>query len=775
MAASDGVRGGLSEWETFLQAKSHLLLRRPALLFQEAANEPDASSPARAAEVRLRAGLESRPWLRRLNKSDRRTGPVMTLPTRMDLISTVGFSHNGSTIAAGSSSSPYRLTFWDASSGRELHSVPMKGEVQNCAFAPSGDRIVVTIRERQGVWDVLYAASVFDAASGHEVAALHAEGPAWQPLSCAYAPDGTRVAIGSGTRLERLSVFEVVTGRHLAELVLGDRDMVGYVPACAFSEDGRYVAAASPECVKVWDAATFDMVFAAPGVMDESLYVPQHPRALTFTRDGSRLLAAYSDMVVRSWDTATWTEATSLKGTGSLGKAAFSSDGRLLACERDGNLVVWELKEGSEPVAIGDGAPQAFAQDGRLLSSFGKDLQVWSPSSRTDRRVGHAGGLTQCQFFSGGSFLVTASGDKTLKIWDTSSGTEIATLVGHGREVQGFEVSTDGRLLLSRGEDGVITWRLPSGRLLQKLGPWFGDTVHRGSALSPDGRRVALGCRHHRLQLVDSETGQTVLDFGGHSDDTKDPVEVCRFLAGGRRMLSVGFRGTFRLWDAESGALIASLASPSKSYLDWDATADGERFVTRWTHDTLKLWNGLTGREEAAITLPHGLKQVGFSPDSRVLATALYDHTLRLWDARTGEALASLVEDSSRGFVFSPDGRRLLTRESAGLAALTVWDVDGASVISSFGCESWCASFSPDGTIVVSSRDEWMRFWDAETGSLMACQRLSTGYPQVAWSPDGSIVAAGDSSGETHLLRIESGIRISSIPKGRHARVGGGV
>ena len=67
--------------------------------------------------------------------------------------------------------------------------------------------------------------------------------------------------------------------------------------------------------------------------------------------------------------------------------------------------------------------------------------------------------------------------------------------------------------------------------------------------------------------------------------------------------------------------------------------------------------------------------------------------------------------------------------------------------------------FSPDGTIVVSSRDEWLRFWDVATGSLIACQRLSTSFPEVAWSPDGSVVAVGDSSGEFHLLRLEGHVR----------------
>ncbi len=753
-------RAGLEEWLPFVLLKTHILTREPSLVFQEAANQPDGTAPADAALARLSEAPISRPWLRRLNKPERRSGLLMTIPTGMDIVGGVTLTPDGSRIVAGSYTSPHRLTVWDAATGRELVRLPVDGEVRALAVSPKGDRAVVATKERRypepdAVFpEDCYAAGVLDLARGETVAEFRVDAESWRPYCCAYSPDGARVAIGSESQFERLSIFDAATGQHVAELVLGDRDGFGYVTSCAFSSDGRFVAAASPESVKVWDASTFAEAFSGEIVMDR--YTPAHPRALAFSADGRRLLVAYSNMIVRIWETDTWQVVRTLAGNREIVETAFSPDGRLMACAESGNILLWDLDAASDPVRIGRGSPRMFRADGRLLCSFGNALQVWGTGSGLAAHAGHAGHITVCEFAPDGSFLVTGSEDHTLRTWTADRGAELAELTGHGRKIDSVEFSADGRRMISRAEEGVIAWEVPAGRLLAKLGPWFGDIIPRGSALSADGSRAALGARHHLLELSDPATGETLLRFGQHTDDIQDTVEECRFLADGRRMLSVGFKGTFRLWDTETGALVASIDSPTKSRLDWAAAGDGERFLTKWEHDAVKVWNGLTGREEVTITLPRALSQISFSPDSRTLATATYDRTIRFWDARTGEPRASFTEsDYDRGFVFFPDSRRLLTKPQVVQGELRVHDVATGSRLGSFGRETWDVGFSPDGTVIVSSSDEWLRFWDAQTFAPIACHRFDSGHPRVSWSPDGSVVAVGDWSGDLHLLRLE--------------------
>src|SRR5687767_4842465 len=66
--ASADRRVALQEWQRFIRADGHVLNRYPSLLFQQAANQPDATAPSKGARRRLRDRRETRPWFRWSNK-----------------------------------------------------------------------------------------------------------------------------------------------------------------------------------------------------------------------------------------------------------------------------------------------------------------------------------------------------------------------------------------------------------------------------------------------------------------------------------------------------------------------------------------------------------------------------------------------------------------------------------------------------------------------------------------------------------------------------------
>jgi hypothetical protein len=137
---------------------------------------------------------------------------------------------------------------------------------------------------------------------------------------------------------------------------------------------------------------------------------------------------------------------------------------------------------------------------------------------------------------------------------------------------------------------------------------------------------------------------------------------------------------------------------------------------------------------------------VAFSPDGVRLATASVDGTARIWDARTGVAMAVLEGHAMRvnALAFSPDGMRLATAGDDHTARL--WDGRAGTLLATLRAHSGrvgSVTFSPDGRrLATTSEDGTARLWDGQTGASLT---VLTGHTQplraAAFSPDGARLA----------------------------------
>jgi hypothetical protein len=147
---------------------------------------------------------------------------------------------------------------------------------------------------------------------------------------------------------------------------------------------------------------------------------------------------------------------------------------------------------------------------------------------------------------------------------------------------------------------------------------------------------------------------------------------------------------------------------------------------------------------------------VSFSPDGRRLASAGRDHTVRVWDAATGQEKLTLKGHTDRvyGVSFSPDGRRLAS--ASWDATVRVWDAaTGKELLTLKGHTNWVSdvSFSPDGRRLASAGfDSTVRVWDAATGQEKLTLKGHTDRVYgVSFSPDGRRLA---SAGSNQAVRV---------------------
>jgi hypothetical protein len=128
--------------------------------------------------------------------------------------------------------------------------------------------------------------------------------------------------------------------------------------------------------------------------------------------------------------------------------------------------------------------------------------------------VGHASYVSACAVTPDGRRMVSASGDRTLKVWDLGIGALLVTLTGHTNWVSACAVTPDGRRVVSASGDRTLkVWDLRTGALLATLEGHALDVS--ACAVTPDGRRVVSASWDGTLKVWDSETGQIFhLDSG---------------------------------------------------------------------------------------------------------------------------------------------------------------------------------------------------------------------------------------------------------------------
>jgi dipeptidyl aminopeptidase/acylaminoacyl peptidase len=140
--------------------------------------------------------------------------------------------------------------------------------------------------------------------------------------------------------------------------------------------------------------------------------------------------------------------------------------------------------------------------------------------------------------------IVTASADKTARLWDTESGKQIdEPLRGHTDNVHTAAFSPDGkRIVTASRDDTARLWDSKTGKQIGELG--HEDSVS-SAAFSPDGRRIVTASADQTVRLWDTETGEPIGEpLRGHTDI----VHSAAFSPDGKRVVTASGDKAARLW-----------------------------------------------------------------------------------------------------------------------------------------------------------------------------------------------------------------------------------
>lgn len=409
----------------------------------------------------------------------------------------------------------------------------------------------------------------------------------------------------------------------------------------------------------------------------------------------------------------------------------------------------------------------AFAPDGARIvtASADKTARIWDAATGVPLAVlsGHDDRVYSALYAPDGARIVTASRDRTARVWDSRTGVQLLVLRGHGDRVASASFSPDGSRIVTASWDKLARiWDARTGALLKTLS---GHTdVLYTAAYSPDGSRIVTASQDKTARIWNAQTGAQLALLAGHSDY----VASAAYSPDGSHVVTASADTTARTWDARTGAPIAVLTGHGDVVYSAAYSPDSERIVTASWDKTARIWNARTNVALAVLSGHSAtIASAAYSPDGRRIVTASQDQTARIWDARAGAQLATLAHPQLvYSALYSPDGTRIITGSEDKVAR--IFDAATQSGLGELrghtGAVSF-ASYSPDGSVIVTaSQDKTARTWDARTGQqqLQLSGHLDRLYSAL-YSPDGSRVITASRDKTARIWDARSGTALIQL------------
>jgi len=311
----------------------------------------------------------------------------------------------------------------------------------------------------------------------------------------------------------------------------------------------------------------------------------------------------------------------------------FSPDGNLLAVGSYGRVTVWDLTK-VQPIkeltsVLGAVNDLRFSPDGKLLAVAGGQ-----PSARGDLRLfqtndwklsatmgGHDDVIACVVFRPDGKQLATASFDKTVKLWNVTTGKVEQTLTGHSDFVYSVDYSVDGSWVASASKDRTV-------------------------------------------KLTEASTGKSKFTLSGMDQDVLSVVVHPK----SGQVISSGYEPALYFWNSSTGERAALQRGHGMAVHEIAVSPDGTLLASAGGDATVRLWNGGTGAALRSLATGSLTYAVAIRRDAKQVASGSFDGQVRLWDVATGKQQVLLLalpvrEDKQPWLALTPEGFAAASKE----------------------------------------------------------------------------------------------------------------
>ena len=263
-----------------------------------------------------------------------------------------------------------------------------------------------------------------------------------------------------------------------------------------------------------------------------------------------------------------------------------------------------------------------------------------------------------------------------------------------------------------------------------------------GLAFSPDGKYLVAGAEN-RVLLFSVPQLQIVKELSQH----QDYVTNVAFAPDSKKMASISWDKTARIWDAASGEQLANFTLTEGYPKAVTFSGDGKSLIVGSSSGQFYIWNLIS--KEAQIVNAHSdqINYLAYNCLAGTLASASSDLTLKLWDAASFAELKTLSGHSQTVFAlaFSTDGKIIVSGSAD--KTMRVWDTaSGQELLAATGHKDIVSALalSADGDYLISgSSDNELRVWETATAREILAVVADHEINGVAFNSARMLIAGG--------------------------------
>ena len=333
-----------------------------------------------------------------------------------------------------------------------------------------------------------------------------------------------------------------------------------------------------------------------------------------------------------------------------------------------------------------------------------------------------------------GDLLASASGDRTVRIWDSMTGQCLSKLDGHVGVVMSISWSRNAEQLVSLSADNTVrVWGLTTGHceLTFNIYDWFISSV----VWAPHGALVASLSSDTNIRIWHLASSATALHFKAR---VYDPLSVTLSPDGTRLGLiarHTGSQSYIKIWDTSTSQVLWMTDTDAVAICWPPATSTFAIISSFW----VSIWDMATHQQVAVFQgVSHMIDSMGWSPDGSLVAMGMDDLAVKIFDPTTGEVSVLRGHQDRVTSVAWPSKPVRLASASAN-GTIMIWDLEGAQPTPLYGEHvARVDSFflSPGACRLAHCSIFQLKIWDVETGDCLFTHSMRTNLHYAAWSPD---------------------------------------